>query len=139
MDFLGGYGTKGVLAERIVKIVLLSVVVAAVLGAVYYVFFRNWREERYAKRFLEQVRAERYEEAYRLWGCSVEEPCRYYPYDEFLEDWGPDALYGKLNDYSLGRSYTQPNGVILRYSINGEERDPLWVELDPPKINFAPN
>ncbi|MCY4593608.1 MAG: hypothetical protein OXC19_02265 [Bryobacterales bacterium] len=139
MDFLGGYGTKGVLAERIVKIVLVSVAVTAMLGALYYVFFRNWREERYAKRFFEQIRAEQYEEAYRLWGCSAEEPCRYYPYDEFLEDWGPDAPYGKLNDYSLGRSYTQPNGVILRYSINGEEGDPLWIELAPPKINFAPN
>ena len=110
----------------------------AVLGLTYYVFFRNWREERQAKRFFETLKAEQYAEAYSMWGCSVEEPCRYYPYDEFLEDWGPDAPYGKLVDYSLGRSYTQSNGVILRYSINGREGDPLWVELAPVKINFAP-
>ncbi len=139
MEYLGGYGTKGLLAERILKIIVLTLVLAAVLGPIYYVFFRNWPEERLAKRFFDQLRAEQYAEAYRLWGCSVEEPCRYYPYDEFLEDWGPQAPYGKLNEYSIGRSYTQPNGVILRYQINGEEGDPLWVELEPPKINFAPN
>ena len=138
MEYLGAYASKGLLAERIVKAVLVGVLAVAVLGLTYYVFFRNWREERQAKRFFETLKAERYAEAYSMWGCSVEKPCRYYPYDEFLEDWGPDAPYGKLVDYSLGRSYTQSNGVILRYSINGREGDPLWVELAPVKINFAP-
>lgn len=139
MEYLGGYASRGALAERIVKIVLVTVAVAALLTPVYYVFFRNWREELQAKRFFELLMEQRFEEAYSMWGCSVAEPCRYYPYDEFLEDWGPEAPYGELSEYALGRSYTQSNGVILRYTINGEDAPPLWIELSPAKINFAPN
>jgi type II secretory pathway pseudopilin PulG len=139
MDYLGGYASKGLRAERLVKVALALVAVAALLGAIHYVFFRNWREELQAKRFLEMVQDREYEGAYAMWGCSVDEPCRYYPFDEFLEDWGPEAPFGEVTGYALGRSYTQPNGVVVRYTINGIERDPLFVERNPPKISFAPN
>ncbi len=139
MEYLGAYGSQSVLFERIVKAVLIALAAAALLGGFYYMFFRNWQEERQATAFFELLQERRYEEAYRMWGCSVEEPCRYYPYEEFLEDWGPEAPFGELSRYSLGRSYTQPGGVILRYTINGANGDPLWIELDPPTINFAPN
>ncbi len=139
MEFLTGYASKGMLAERVVKAVLIGLAVAVLLGGVYYVFFRNWREELLAKRFFETLRAGDYETAYVMWGCSVQDPCRYYPFDEFLEDWGPDAPYGTIRDYAVRRSYTQANGVIVRYSINGTELDPLWVELDPPEISYYPN
>ena len=138
MEYLGSYATRGILGERIVKASLVALAVAAVLGTTYYVSFRNWREERLAKRFLRTVQAGDFEAAYALWGCSVSEPCRYYPYGEFLEDWGPEAPFGRIREYSLGRSYTQPNGVIVRYAINGRQGNPLWVERDPPKVNFAP-
>ena len=139
MEYLGVYASKGLFAERIVKIALLVLAAATMLGAVYYVFFRNWREELQARRFLGLVQEREYEAAYEMWGCTQDEPCRYYPFDEFLEDWGPDAPFGTLADFSVSRSYTQPNGVIVRYSINGLEGDPLFVELAPPKISFAPN
>lgn len=139
MEYLGGYARKGILAERIVKSVLIAVAVAAVLGAVYYVFFRNWQEERHASRFFRVLQEGRYEQAYELWGCSTPEPCRYYPYEEFLEDWGPEAPYGELREFSLGRSYTLESGVRLRYTINGVEGAPLWIERNPAKISFSPD
>lgn len=139
MEYLGGYASKGWLAGRILQVALWTITVAAVVGPVYYVFFRNWREELQAKRFLELVREGEYERAYVLWGCTEQAPCRYYPFDEFLEDWGAESPLGRIADYSLRRSYTQPNGVIVRYTVDGVERDPLFVELDPPRISFAPN
>ena len=139
MEYLGAYGGQRVLFERIVRAALIALAAGALLGGLYYMFFRNWREERQARAFFELLQERRYEDAYSMWGCSVEEPCRYYPYEEFLEDWGPEAPFGTLSRYSLGRSYTQPGGVILRYTINGANGDPLWIELDPPTINFAPN
>ncbi len=139
MEFLTGYARRGILAERIVKGALIALGATILLGSIYYVFFRNWREERLAKRFFETLQAERYEDAYSMWGCSIQAPCRYYPFEEFLEDWGPEAPYGTIEAYDIGRSYTQPNGVIVRYSINGSELDPLWVERDPPRISYAPN
>ncbi len=91
------------------------------------------------RRFFELLRAERFEDAYVLWGCSVTEPCRYYPFGEFLEDWGPDSPFGTVAVFGLSRSYTQPNGVIVRYTINGVEGDPLWVERGDRQIGFAPD
>ena len=138
MDYLGSYESRGLRRERLFKWGLVALAAAVALGTVYYVIFRNWREELLARRFLKTVQQGDYQTAYEIWGCSVSEPCRYYPYEEFLEDWGPEAPYGEMREFSLGRSYTQPNGVIVRYSINGSEGNPLWVELDPPKVNFAP-
>ncbi len=138
MDYLDSYGSSGIVAERFAKGLLIAAVVVSMLGGTYYVFFRNWREEGQARQFFELLQAHEYGQAYGLWGCSVEEPCRYYPYGEFLEDWGPEAPYGQLDSFQIGRTYTQPGGVILRYSINGRPGAPLWVELDPPVINFAP-
>ncbi len=139
MDYLGSYARRGVVAERIVKAALIVALSAAILAPGYYVFFRNWQEERIAVRFLRLIQARDYRAAYVLWGCTEEEPCRYYPYDEFLEDWGPEAPFGELREYDIGRSYTQVNGVIVRYTINGQNADPLWIERNPDKVNFAPN
>ncbi len=138
MEYLGSYAARGAAYERVVKVALAALAAVAVLAAVYYVFFRNWREEQQARSFFELLRDARYEDAYVVWGCTPERPCRYYPYGEFLEDWGPEAPYGPLEDYALGRSYTQAGGVILRYTVNGEEGDPLWVQRDPPALGFAP-
>ncbi len=139
MEYLEAYAGRGVLAARLIKLALVALGVAAMVGSSYYVFFRNWREERQARQFLELVMERRYEDAYSMWGCSVEEPCRYYPFGEFLEDWGPEAPFKFLRQYDLIRSYTQPNGVIIRVAVNGSEYDPLFVESDPAKISFAPN
>lgn len=139
MEYLGGYASKGLVAERLTKLTLAALALAAILGPVYYVFFRNWREEFQTRRFLGLLEEREFEQAYSMWGCSVDEPCRYYPFEEFLEDWGPEAPFGTVRDYSVGRSYTQANGVIVRYRINGREGDPLWVELGPTVISFAPN
>ena len=139
MDYLRGYASDGWLAGRILRAVLWLALVAVVVGPVYYVFFRNWREEWQARRFLKLVEERAYRDAYAVWGCTEAEPCRYYPFDEFMEDWGPESPLGEVTDFSLGRSYTLPNGVVVRYSVNGIEREPLFVERDPPKISFAPN
>lgn len=139
MEFLGGYGSKGLLADRLGVTALVLVAAATALGLIYYVFFRNWREELEARRFFQLLEAQEYERAYGMWGCSVEEPCRYYPFGEFLEDWGRESPFGVVAEFTLGRSYTQPNGVILRYTVNGIEGAPLWIEHGDRRIGFAPN
>ena len=138
MEFLGAYGKSDLIYERIVKGFFIALLAALLLGCIYYVFFRNWREELQAKRFLTLVRNQDYAEAYKMWNCSVEEPCRYYPYDDFLEDWGRESEFGEIRSFDLGRSFTQANGVILLYDINGVEQAPLWVEKETGIVGFAP-
>ncbi len=139
MEFLDAYGKSDLIYERIVKGFFIILLAAILLGCTYYVFFRNWREELQAKRFLKLVRNQDYAEAYKMWNCSVDEPCRYYPYDDFLEDWGKDSEFKEIRSFGLGRSFTQSNGVILRYEINGVAQDPLWIEKETGIVGFAPN
>ena len=116
-----------------------ALLLAGVVGyCFYWLFFRNWREESRVRDFLSLVEQGRYEQAYERWGCSVAEPCRFYTYESFLEDWGPESPLGKVSSYKLGRTYTQDNGVIVEIVVNGEEQPRLWVQRDTRAIGFFP-
>jgi hypothetical protein len=115
------------------------VLLASVLGyCLYWLFFRNWREEFRVKEFLSLLEAQQYEQAYETWGCSQSEPCKYYSYKSFLEDWGPESPFGPVKSFELGRSYTQDGGVILEVTVNGRKQPNLWVESSALVIGFFP-
>ena len=138
MGYLDQYeqGPRGF--DKIVKAVAF-LMLAGLLGySLYWLFFRNWAEERVARTFLETVVQKEYEQAYAYWGCTIDDPCRYYPYDEFLEDWGPESPLADMKTFELGRSYTQPNGVIIEVTIDGVKQPNLWVESDTKVVGFFP-
>jgi hypothetical protein len=138
MDYLDQYSTGPSVFDRIVKGVAYSLL-AAVLGyCFYWLFFRNWTEERQVRNFLTTVQEQRFEDAYEFWDCSVSEPCRDYLFEEFLEDWGPESPLGAIRSYELGRSYTQPNGAIIEVIINGEKQPNFWVEESTKVISYFP-
>lgn len=138
MEFLGEYGQADRRYEKIVKIAGYTLLAAVVLGCIYWLFFRNWREEWRVDQFLSLLQQQKYEEAYGLWGCSIEEPCEYYPYDEFLEDWGPHSPIGKVETYEVGRAYGQEAGAIILVRVNGQPVPNLWVQKDSQAIGFSP-
>jgi hypothetical protein len=112
---------------------------AAVVGySLYWLFFRNWREEAEVKEFLGLLQAQKYEQAYETWGCKVSEPCKFYSYKSFLEDWGPESPLGAVKSFQLGRSYTQTGGVIQELTVNGKKQPNLWVESGTLIIGFFP-
>jgi hypothetical protein len=112
---------------------------AAIIGyCLYWLFFRNWREEARVKEFLTLLEDQKYEQAYETWGCSQAEPCKFYSYKSFLEDWGPDSPLGQVKSFELGRSYTQEGGVIQEVTVNGQKQDNLWVDDDTLVIGFFP-
>ena len=138
MAYFDEYGQEDARRERFIKILVALLLISLALWLIYYVFFRNWREEFQARRFLTAVQSGDYQDAYSYWGCSVEDPCRLYPYDEFLEDWGPDSPLGKVEDFDLGRSYEQMSGVIITLEINGQAHPNLWVEKESRTVGFSP-
>jgi hypothetical protein len=138
MDFLADYGQADRRYEKIVRFAGYLLLATLVLGSIYWLFFRNWREERRIGQFLSLLEQQRYEEAYVLWGCSLQDPCRFYAYDKFLEDWGPDSPVGPVRDYDVGRSYEQQSGVIVLVQANGRSVPNLWVEKDTQVISFSP-
>ena len=138
MDFLAEYGQADRRYEKIVTIAGYTLLAAVVLGSIYWLFFRNWQEERRVDQFLSLLEQKNYEQAYGLWGCSLERPCPNYSYDKFLEDWGPQSSLGAVNSYEVGRSYDQQSGVIILVQINGRRIPNLWVEKDNRVIGFSP-
>ena len=138
MAYFDEYGQEDARRERFFKVLVALLLISLALWLIYYVFFRNWREEFQARRFLTAVQSGDYQDAYSYWGCSVEDPCRLYPYDEFLEDWGPDSPLGKVEDFDLGRSYEQMSGVIITLEINGQAHPNLWVEKESRTVGFSP-
>ena len=123
---------------KVAKAVGYTLLACIVGYSVYWLFFRNWREESQLKEFLSLVQAQRYEQAYEAWGCSVEQPCKFYSYESFLEDWGAESPLGAVKTYRLGRSYTQEGGVILEVYVNGEKQPNLWVQSDTQAISYFP-
>ena len=138
MSFLNEYGESDLRRERFFKTLVALFLIAIALGLIYYTFFRAWAEQGQARAFLSALQESRYEEAYEYWGCSVGEPCRYYPYDAFLADWGPESELGPIESFELGSWYEQKTGVIIQVTINGKPRVNLWVEKATKQVGFSP-
>jgi hypothetical protein len=138
MEFLAEYGQADRRYEKIVTIAGYTLLAAIVLGSIYWLFFRNWQEERRVDQFLSLLEQKSYEQAYGLWGCSIEKPCPNYSYQKFLEDWGPASPLGPVDSYQVGRSFSQESGVIILVQVNGQRTPNLWVEKDNRVIGFSP-
>lgn len=124
--------------DKLVKAIAYSLL-AAILGyCFYWLFFRNWREERQVDHFLTAIHEQRFEDGYLFWGCSVAEPCRDYLFHEFLDDWGPESPIGEVESFEIERSYTQPNGAIVELTVNGVKQPNLWVDGITEVISFFP-
>lgn len=138
MGYLDQYEQGSRVFDKLVKAVAYSLLAAIVGYGIYWLFFRNWREERQVERFLTALQEQRFEEGYQYWGCSVAEPCRDYLFNEFLDDWGPQSPIGQVKTFQLGRSYTQPSGAIVELSVNGVQQSNIWVDGVTQVLSFFP-
>lgn len=138
MGYLDQYAQGSQTFDKLVKVVAYALLAVIIGYCFYWLFFRNWREERQVDRFLTALQEQRFEEGYEYWGCSVAEPCRDYLFDEFLDDWGPQSPIGPVKTFQLGRSYTQPTGAIVELSVNGVQQSNLWVDEVTEVLSFFP-
>jgi hypothetical protein len=138
MEFLADYGQADRRYEKIAKLAGYALLAAVVAGGLYWLLFRNWREERQISTFLTLLEQQKYEDGYRMWGCSTETPCPNYSYNKFLEDWGPNSAIGNVSNFHVGRSYDQPSGVIILVEVNGHKIANLWVGRGSEVIGFSP-
>jgi hypothetical protein len=140
--YLEAYGAaeeqraKRIQLIKISSIVLGSVIVVALIA---YGIFKNHSEEQQAKTFVSLLQAHDYQGAYRLWGCSDTHPCPDYPFNKFLEDWGPKSAHADQSSAHIGLSQSCGSGVVIRLDYQGsQEPVSLWVERSTKIISFAP-
>jgi len=120
--------------RKIGRYVLIALVVI-IIGAVGYVVFRNYPEERAISRFLTTLEQGNYQEAYRLW-----QPSDTYKYSDFLHDWGESGDYGKVRTFKiLGSRSKGAITVLVTVTVNNEEppRD-LLVDRRTKGLAYAP-
>lgn len=162
-DFLSGYGVEEERRERWIKRALLALAVATAAGLAFYLGYRTYPARRQVNQFLDYLRRQDYQSAYRLWGCTETSPCRDYSFEKFLEDWGPKSphadaraahirnmswracgpgllfLLGTLAARAFGeRGCDCGSGVIHTVVFPGGEEVTLWYERKDKTLGFAP-
>ncbi|MDX2153896.1 MAG: hypothetical protein SFV54_24360 [Bryobacteraceae bacterium] len=136
--YLDTYGAADARRERIIKWLVISALVVAIGGGIAWYLFRDYREERQASLFLERLQAKDYPGAYQTWGCSQATPCRHYPYQSFLDDWGPQSKFANPAGLKLDKQRSCMAGIITSLNASGGEKILLWVERKDLTIGFAP-
>ena len=123
---------------KIVKIVVIALVASVLIGGALFFNFHNFREERQVKQFLSRLDARNYRAAYALFGCTDATPCRYYPFDKFMEDWGPNSGHSGFANARITRSRSCGSGVLLTVDYGQSREERLWVERSDMSIGFPP-
>jgi hypothetical protein len=136
--YLDQYGAGEERREKILKVTLLALVALLIAGGVAYWFLKNYRQEQQAQRFFDLLARRDYQAAYTLWGCTEAEPCRDYPFSEFLKDWGPEGRNPRPESFRIARSRSCGSGVILTVDVGNNQEEKLWVERDDLTIGFSP-
>jgi hypothetical protein len=136
--YLDQYGAGEERRGKIVKTVGISLVALVVIGGALFFQFHNFREERRVKQFFGELGAHSYKAAYGLFGCTDAAPCRYYPFDKFMEDWGPLSGHTGFGDARITRSRSCGSGVLLTVDFGGKQQEKLWVERRDMSIGFPP-
>ena len=77
--YLDTYGAGDERREKIIKIIVFSLIAMIVIGGPLLFIFYDYREENQVKRFFRLLEAHDYQAAYALWGCTEAKPCSGYP------------------------------------------------------------
>jgi len=139
--FLDEYGTHQDKRERITKVLvisLLALLAADVLGGILFFFLHNYREEGRVRHFFDSLAAHDYKAAYATFGCTDAKPCPDYPFNKFMEDWGPNSGRSDTSNFRIARSRSCGSGVILTVDFGKNQEERLWVERKDKTVGFPP-
>ena len=134
--YLDEYGVTDARRERLRKRVIISGLLAVILGISAFFYFRNWGEERAVGRFVDLLQQQKYQEAYQFW--QTPESAKFYPPEKFAEDWGPSGAYKNIAALKVRGVDSCDAGVVFDVAYPGSDDFGLWVERKTKIISFAP-
>ena len=137
MGYLDAYGAGEERRGKIIRTLVLSVLVLAVIGGLVWWRFRNWAEDKRADEFFSKLRSGDYRAAHAFWGCTEQRPCRDYSFDRFLEDWGPKSPHANLNAMEVTQTKSCSTGVIKIVKFPSDEVH-LWIDRQTKTLGFSP-
>ena len=153
-DYMSDYGAEDERRSQIRRKIAFALL--ALFGAVliWWMWFRNFTEERQLAGFVEAIKAKNYQKGYAMFGCNSRTPCTDYTYPKFLEDFGPEGRFKNAGQGVIGRSGHSggsarklllkfkppddcPGSIIRVLSFDGIELN-LMVNREDKVIGFAP-
>ena len=137
-SYLEDYGEAQARRSRKLRWMIVTPLALVVLGVTLYFLFRDYSEHRRSAQFLDLLQKKDYKAAYALWGCTDEKPCAQYPYERFMEDWGPAGPLKNPEQAKIEDHIGCRGGVISFVRTPGQEDIQLWVDRRSGEIGFAP-
>ncbi len=137
--FLDGYGAGDARREKTYLYAIGGTVLAAALGFFLYLQFRDYREVHQVSHFLNTLRSQDYQAAYKIWGCTEAEPCLEYQFAKFMEDWGPQSPNKNVAKARVVSTIGCDTGLIsdVRFET-GDKPVLLWAERNSKTLGFFP-
>jgi hypothetical protein len=136
-SFFQQYGVEEARRHRVITAIILSCLGVVVLAIVGYFVFHDRSEKQVVKRFLQQINAHNYQEAYREWGCTSAHPCPNYDYNRFLQDWGPQKEAG--SPWKIASTDSCRAFLTVNVQAQGTELQSLSVQRSDKSLGFAPS
>lgn len=118
---------------------LIALVCAIVVALLLYALLHNYSEESKAKAFVADLQNHRYQDAYRMFGCTQQKPCRDYDFSKFMEDWGPSSDHANDANVKIGMSQSCGDGVLIRLDYPHSQPVLLVVDRNTKVLSFAPS
>jgi len=134
--YLDEYGVKDARRERVTKQILIWGALAVLVGVSAFFYFRNFSEERVVDRFINLLKQQQYQQAYKMW--ETPESAKFYPPGKFTEDWGPMGAYKNAAALRIQNVDACDAGVVFGMSYPGADDFGLWVERKTGIVSFAP-
>lgn len=135
--FLEEYGVADDRRAKVIRWLVISALVIVFGSIALYFGFRSWPAKRQVNTFLDDLRRRDYQAAYRDWGCG--RACPEYPYNKFLEDWGPKSEFADPGASAIKRTrYCQSGGVIVTINSPKGVEVPLMYLRGNGSLGFSP-
>jgi|SRR5579864_3825638 len=136
--YLEAYGAGEERRARIVKRSLIYTISTLIVLTVLYLWFRNYSQERVVKHFFSLLQEKRYQEAYALWGCTQDHPCKYWGPEKFNEEWGPSSPYSNVPAIKVTHEDSCGNGVVFDIESPKNPPEGLFVDKESNTLSYAP-
>jgi hypothetical protein len=135
--FLEEYGIADERRNKVIRRLVISALVLVFGSIALYFTLRTWPAKRQVNAFLDDLRRRDYQAAYRDWGCG--QGCADYPYDKFIEDWGPKSEFADARPAAIQRTrYCESGGVIITINSPKGDEVPLIYLRGSGSLGFSP-
>jgi hypothetical protein len=134
--YLDSYGVKEGKREHTIKrVVIVGLSVAIVVTGLYF-WLHNYRQEQVVKHFFSLLQEKKYQEAYALWGCTQDNPCKYWSPERFNEEWGPASPFADVAAIKIVHEDSCGNGVV--FDIESPKMQPtgLFVNNETNQLSY---